>query len=195
MSDRVAGHTPFLGLLDAVEHAISHAETLTIGTIVDVLGVRGHGPIIALLATLMILPSGMVPLMPAITGTALALSGLALAIGDSRVSLPGWIRRVTLPPGPFLRMMPSLRRVARRLSRLIRPRGVRILETWLVQVTIALCLALVGGVMIVLGSIPGLPFLLCLPILMLGLAMTAGDGLVTALALAAILGTAASVIF
>ncbi|MEM1076944.1 MAG: exopolysaccharide biosynthesis protein [Pseudomonadota bacterium] len=194
MSDRPAQDTPFLSLLDALEHALGQ-ETPTVGAIIDVLGVRGHGPIIALLATLMILPLGMIPFMPAIAGIALALSGLALAIGDERVSLPGWLRRVKLPPAPLLKALPTLRRAADRLSRVIRPRGLWILEIWLVEFAIALCLALVGGVIIVFGAIPGLPFLLCLPVLLLGLGMTAGDGWVTALAVAAILGIAASVIW
>jgi hypothetical protein len=38
--------------------------------------------------------------------------------------------------------------------------------------------------MILIGSIPGLPFVLCVPVLLFGLGLTAGDGLCIAIGFA-----------
>lgn len=192
--DAVPPENPFASLLDTLDQHLLPKEKVTLGEIIDVVGLRGHGPLITLIAVLMILPTGVIPLMPAFGGLTLILLGVALLVGDERIALPARARRVELPTRPICRVLPSLRGTAHRLARIIRPRGLWLLNLWGMQALVAVMLFVVGAILIVLGSIPGLPFILCLPVLLLGLGMTAGDAIATALAVLSVLGTIAYVL-
>lgn len=186
--DTTPPENPFASLLDTLDQHLLPKDKVTLGEIIDVVGLRGHGPLITLIAVLMILPTGVIPLMPAFGGLTLILCGFALLIGDERITLPARARRVELPTRPICRVLPSLRGTAHRLARVIRPRGLWILRLWGLKALIAVMLFVVGAVLIVLGSIPGLPFVLCLPVLLLGLGMTAGDAVTTGISVLSVLG-------
>jgi hypothetical protein len=64
---------------------------------------------------------------------------------------------------------------------------------WLALRAIAGLLLLCGTTIIAMGAIPGVPFLLAFPVLLLGVGLTAGDGVVVAAGLLATTAAAAAV--
>lgn len=173
------------GLLRDLERLIGDRERVLLGEVLDTLGARGHGPILLVLAALMMLPTGLLPLMPALIGGLIALTAVEMIAGGKGVSVPPRLARIALP-GALLRG--SLRRgapFARRVGRVLHPCWPVFVRSQAVQVVLAAILLMASAVMIVIGAIPGLPFLLVLPALLFGLGLTAGDGRLVAAGLLA----------
>ncbi|MDX8347437.1 exopolysaccharide biosynthesis protein [Cognatiyoonia sp. IB215446] len=163
-------------------------EQVSVAQILKILGARGHGPIILTLAGLMMLPTGMLPFMPSIIGILISLTAFEMLVGGQGVSVPGRVGRIMIS-APMLRA--GLDRAAPifdRLGRLMHPRAQFLVHNKLALTAIAIVLLMISGTMIIIGAIPGLPFILCVPVLLFGLGLTAGDGVVVALAIAACIG-------
>lgn len=179
------GHDDPLAELLADLAALAEAQvTVSVGEIMAALGARGHGPIILTLAALMMVPVGMLPMMPTLIGVMLALTAGQMLIGGQSVSLPAFIARQRLDGERFAAALQRAFPLSRRLRRVLHPRWRALAQSVVALWLIALYLLVVSLVMIVFGSVPGLPFLLCMPVLLFGLGLTAGDGLVVAMGFA-----------
>jgi hypothetical protein len=175
---------PLAGLMADLVALSETQVSVAVGEIMAALGARGHGPIILTLAAFMMLPLGMLPFMPSLVGVLLALTAAQMLMRGKAVTLPAFIARRRID-GETLRL--TLARavpLCRRLGRVLHPRWDIVVQGDVFHVLIALYLLAAAVVIIVLGGIPGLPFMLCIPALLFGLGMTAGDGLVVSLGLA-----------
>lgn len=184
----------FKGLLADLDRLTVRRETVPLGVLLDTLGARGHGPIILLLALLMILPTGMLPLMPVIIGTLFVLTAVGMLVGGDGVSVPARLARVSLPAARLHTAFARLQPLCDRLGRLLYPRAPAWVEGALPLTLIALILIATGIAVALFGIVPGLPFLLCLPALILGAGLTAGDGRAVALGLGATLAAGAGAV-
>ncbi len=166
------------------------AGPIPLGEVLDRLGARGHGPILLTLAILMMLPTGMLPLMPALTGALLALTALQMIVGGAGISIPARLARVPLDPAHLRAVVRWLVPLCRRLGRVLHPRFGLLVTGGASLLAIALILLASALAMILIGAIPGVPFLLCIPALLFGLGLTAGDGALVAAGFAAFAGAA-----
>lgn len=165
-----------VGLLADLEQVTQTAPRVRIGDLLTVLGARGHGPILLTLSSLMLLPTGMLPFMPAIMGALIAAMAFEMLIGDAGVSLPTRLCRIELNSAKLAAALRRAAPVSRTLGRLMHPRLDVLVSNRLSLTGIALILLVFAAIMIVTGAIPGLPFVLCIPALLFGLGLTAGDG-------------------
>jgi hypothetical protein len=183
------------GLLADLAGLAEGRDRVTLGEVLEALGARGHGPIILVLALLMLMPTGLVPFMPTIIGILLVLTAVQMAIGGKGVTLPRRLAHVGMPGRAIRAGLARSAPVFRRIGRLLHPRLDALVSGRPVLLLIAAILVASGGVMAVIGGIPGLPFLLCLPALFFGFGLTAGDGLVVALGIAATVGATMGVVW
>ncbi|RYH12337.1 exopolysaccharide biosynthesis protein [Tropicimonas sp. IMCC6043] len=168
---------PLTEMLRALTETIGTRERVFLGELIDALGARGYGPVILLAAAMTLLPTGMIPGVPAFMGVILMLTGVEMLRGRRGLWLPPRLYGITLPGPALLRGIHRAEPTVRRLERHIRAR-LQFLITWRISLwSIAAILIVTSGVMIVIGAIPGLPFVLALHLLAFGLGLTAGDGL------------------
>ena len=163
-------------MLLTLAETIGTRERVLLGELTDSLGPRGFGPIILLAAAMMMLPTGIIPGVPAFMGVLLLLAGGQMLSGKRELWLPPRIYGITLPGPALLRGLVRAKPVAIKLERWVKARWLFLVEWRASLWFIAVILILSSGVIIVIGAIPGLPFLLALHVLAIGIGLTAGDG-------------------
>ncbi len=177
-------------ILRDLTRTIGTRQKVLLGELVEALVEHGYGPVILLAAAMMILPIGMIPGVPAFMGIVLLLTGVQMLRGKHSLWLPPRLYGITLP-GPLLlrairRVLPFTLRIESRL----RPRLSFLIDWRLSCWAMALILILTAILLIVIGAVPGLPFLLALHVLTFGLGLTTRDGLFVAAGYAILLPVA-----
>ena len=180
------GDDQLSGLLDDLEALLDDRERVSLGEIIDTLGARGFGPLLVTLSAFLILPVGMIPGMPGLVAIVLVLIGLQMLIGQKRLWAPVGVRSRTVSAELLRVSIHRARPIARRLRPVLMPRLCALTDNGLLLTTAAAIFIATGAVIFVIGFIPGLPFVLSIHVLLIGLGMTARDGIVTALGFAAI---------
>ncbi len=175
------GHDHLSGLLDELEALIDGRDEVSLGAIIDQLGARGFGPLLVALSAFLILPVGMIPGMPGLVAIVLVLVGLQMLIGHKRLWAPEALRGRLISTGPLRASINRARPVARRLRPILMPRLGGLVDNGLTLTAAAAIFIVTGVVIFLIGFIPGLPFVLSLHVLLIGLGMSARDGLVTLL--------------
>ncbi|MEQ6249766.1 exopolysaccharide biosynthesis protein [Sulfitobacter sp. HNIBRBA3233] len=171
-------------VVDALDDLAQSEDDVTIGDVVDSFGGRGFGPIITLLALVVISPLGGIPVLPTLVAIVIALIAVQLVIGRDALWLPRVLsdrgvddRRVEKAAEKLRRPAGWLdRRMGARAAALVAPPMPRIAA----GVVIVLCLAVPPSEVI--------PFAALLPmgaIALIGMALTVRDGLAMVVALAA----------
>ena len=177
-------------ILRDLTRTIGTREKVLLGELVEALVEHGYGPVILLAAAMLILPIGMIPGVPAFMGIVLLLTGVQMLRGKHSLWLPPRLYGITLP-GPLLlrairRIVPFTLRIESRL----RPRLSLLVDWRLSRWAMALILILTAILLIVIGAVPGLPFLLALHVLTFGLGLTTRDGFFVAAGYAILLPVA-----
>ena len=177
-------------ILRDLTRTIGTRQKVLLGELVEALVEHGYGPVILLAAAMLILPIGMIPGVPAFMGIVLLLTGVQMLRGKHSLWLPPRLYGITLP-GPLLlrairRIVPFTLRIESRL----RPRLSFLVDWRLSRWAMALILILTAILLIVIGAVPGLPFLLALHVLTFGLGLTTRDGFFVAAGYAILLPVA-----
>ncbi|PTW47124.1 MULTISPECIES: exopolysaccharide biosynthesis protein [Rhodovulum] len=158
------------------------SDRVSVADLIETLGARGFGPLLVMLSAFLILPVGMLPGLPGVVAVFMILIGGRMITGKTTLWLPGRLRRVHLSGHVLAVSVARAQPAALWLRPLLAPRLVTFVESGLATRLIALILMATGVLIFLLGFIPGLPFVLSLHVLMLGLAMSTRDGLVAFLA-------------
>lgn len=164
------------GLLDDLEAAADGRERIPLGALLGAIGPRGFGPILVLLSLAIILPTGMIPLLPHVVAVVLGFVAVELALGSRALRLPRRLREVGVPARHVRAFAARARPLAARIGRVLRPRNEIFAATRTAHLALAGILFLAALLLFAVGLIPGLPFLLCVPVLLIGLGLTARDG-------------------
>lgn len=180
------GEDQLSGLLDDLEALIDDHDRVSLGEIIDALGARGFGPLLVTLSAFLILPVGMIPGMPGLVAIVLVLIGLQMLIGQKRLWAPVGLRNRTISAELLRASVERARPMAQWLRPVLMPRYCRLVTNGLTLTTAAAIFIATGVVIFLIGFIPGLPFVLSLHVLLIGLGMTARDGIVTLLGFVAI---------
>ena len=180
----MSDHDPLLQTLDAVREQ-TESDVTCFGDIVDAIEERGYGPLIMVLSAFVILPTGAIPGVPAVVGVALLLIAGQLLWGRDAPWLPQWLRRFEIDNDTLNSATDAARPWAERLSALLRHRLSVLTNGPVANRVVALCVVAASLALIPLGFIPFIPMALGAALFLLGLGMTARDGLVIALGYAA----------
>jgi hypothetical protein len=164
------------GLLADIERLAGGGGHVTLDALLATIGPRGFGPVIVTMALILILPLGMIPGMPGFVAIVLAAIGVELALGRHALKPPRRLRDLRVPAALLAGIARRLRPLARWSGRVLRPRLPFLAAARPGGLLIAAVLILSSGVIFVLGFIPGLPFALAWPLLLIGLGLTVRDG-------------------
>lgn len=164
-------------VLEQVEEKTEGEKCISIGEFLDTFEHRGYGPLLLIIALLIVLPTGGIPGVPTLLGLVIILIASQLAWGRATPWLPKRLRKVSFKKTLFDKGVEKIKPVTAKIDHLIRPR-----MKWLASGFPA---RIVGLVCIVLAAV--MPFLEVIPfadiipgsaIALLGLGLTARDGAV-----------------
>ena len=179
MTERRAARGRRLGEILAELSARSDPE-LRLGELIEAIGDRGHGLLIAAFALPNVLPVYL-PGLSAVFGLPLVFVALQLVLGRHRLWLPKALLGSTISRPLIARLATSLAPWLARLERALKPRWPEVMGPVTERLVglLAVLLGLLLSLPIPLTNIP-----LSAPLVLLGLALAEEDGLMLAIALA-----------
>ena len=182
-------------LLDRVSAVASENEQLSLGSIVDRLGQRSFGPLLLLSGVITLAPLvGDIPGVPTVLALLVLLVAAQLLIGRDRLWLPNWLLARSVASDKVERGLGWLRRPARAIDRLLRPR-LTVLTGWVGGRAIALGCIVIALAMPPMELVPFSANGAGLALTAFGLGLIARDGLLALLAFIITLGTLAAVTY
>lgn len=167
--------TALLESLDATPGGAGDGDRLSIGEILTVIGERGYGPLVLMLALIAALPTGAVPGIPSVCGISIALVSTQLVFGKKYPWLPNRLRRLAIQRERYRQVSRRLEPWTRRLDRLVRPRLHGLIEGVATRLIGVACVVL-GVCMVPLEIIPFAAAAPALAIALMGLGLTGRDG-------------------
>lgn len=173
-------HT-LLALFTSLEEAGDGREKLPLGEILHAIGARGFGPLLVVLALMLISPVGIVPGIPAICGFSLVLIGVHMIVGRRQLWLPGRLAHIKIGTGLLRGIAGHLRAILNRLHPILGQRRSALSASPLAVALIGCASVLSGLVIAFVGFIPGLPFALSWHLLAFGLGLSLRDGVLVAI--------------
>lgn len=179
MTTRHAGDGRRLGEILA-ELAARPEPDLTLGELIQCMGDRGHGLLIAALALPNVLPIYL-PGLSAVFGLPLVFIAFQLVLGRQNLWLPPALARRSIARSTFARMAGAIAPWLARLERALRPRWPELLGPMAERLAglLAILLGLLLSLPIPLTNIP-----LAIPLVLIGLGLAERDGLMLAIGLA-----------
>ncbi|HEY8017631.1 MAG TPA: exopolysaccharide biosynthesis protein [Dongiaceae bacterium] len=179
MTTRHAGDGRRLGEILA-ELAARPEPDLTLGELIQGMGDRGHGLLIAALALPNVLPIYL-PGLSAVFGLPLVFIAFQLVLGRRNLWLPPVLARRSIARATFARMAGAIAPWLARLERALRPRWPEFLGPMAERLAglLAILLGLLLSLPIPLTNIP-----LAVPLVLIGLGLAERDGLMLAIGLA-----------
>ena len=180
-------------LLDAAGNASDDRKT-SVGQIVESLGENSLTPNLIFVALAVVSPLSGVPLFSSICGITIALISAQMLVGRNHIWLPGFVMSRQIDSDKLDRALKALRRPARWLDRITRPRLTFLVRGPLRKLTQALCM-ICGLAMPLLEIVPFTSSILGTVVSLLAFGMLARDGLFTLLGLAFLLALGGGVLW
>jgi hypothetical protein len=169
-------------LLDKIGEAAKTGERVPLGSILETVGSRSFGPLLLVAGLVTLAPIiGDIPGMPTIMGLMVLLISGQMLIRQDRFWLPEWLLKRSVARDDLCKTLDWLRRPARFLDRLIRPRLFLFIRDAGLYVIAVTCLA-IAAVMPIMETIPFSANIAGVALTAFGLALIASDGLLALLA-------------
>lgn len=164
-------------VLDRIEQAARQQQSVSLGEVVEHFGNRSFSPLLLLAGLITITPIvGDIPGMPGIMGTLVILIAGQMLLGRKHLWLPAVLDRRNISREKLERGLGWMRRPARAVDRVLRPR-LRTLTQGPGATCIALACLLIGIALWPLQLVPMAPNGAGLALTAFGLALVANDGL------------------
>lgn len=171
-------------LLDEFDEEVSDQETAEVRDLIEAFGSRAFGPLLAAPALILLTPVGGIPLVPGVLAAFIVLISSQHLIGRSTPWLPARLADRGIDRERWDRARDRVRPWLRRVDRVVKPR----LE-WLagppMDHVISVLAVLLAVSMVPLGFIPFAVAVPAFAVLLLGVALSARDGLLVLLGLIA----------
>lgn len=175
-------------LLDEMREAADESDgRVTVGDLLDRIGTRSFGPLLLLPALIAFTPLGGIPGVPTALACMIIVIAGQLVVGLDHFWLPGVLLRRSVEPKKLCKSVDLLRRPARWIDRLVRPRLTWLTKEPFVHLAALLCI-LVALSVPPLEIVPfaGTPSWAAIAIF--GLALIARDGIFALLAFGVSIG-------
>jgi len=166
--------------LDALLSESEGQEHLRVGDILHTFGRQAFGPLILIPAVLLTLPTGVLPGVPLVLGAFIALICLEIVFGSRQPTIPRLFSRLKMSRQSVVKAREGAARPIALVDRLIRPRLTFLVGHPFIELIAVICL----GLCALLLPLEFVPFATALPgsvLILMGLAITARDGLIAAL--------------
>jgi hypothetical protein len=170
------------GLMDAIIDANEGCDRISIGQAFGVVGQRSFGPVLLVPGLIALSPLSGIPGMPTLVGLMVLLVTSQLLMGRSDIWLPQFILRRSASRKRFDKAMGVMRKVARFVDKLIKPR-LCFLTKGVAQYAIASVCLLLSLASPLLELLPFVITGVGAAVSAFGLALLAEDGLLALLAL------------
>lgn len=182
-----AADTPLQSVLDQVETAMDGGESVDLKTVVESFGNRAFGPIMVLCGLCMMTPLGAIPGIPPAFGVIVIVFALQLLFRRKTPWMPNVLARVKIPSAKLTAVQNKVRPILAKIDGIISPR-----LTWAAtgpaQVIVSLIAIILSLTFFPLGMVPFGVVAPAFIILLLGLGITARDGIIVLLAFGLSLG-------
>ena len=178
---------PLQSVMDQIETALDGSESVDLKTVVEAFGNRSFGPIMVLCGLCMMTPLGMIPGIPPAFGVIVIVFALQLLFRRKTPWMPEVLRRVKIPAEKLSKVQVKVRPFLAKIDAIIRPR-LQWAATGPMQVLISIVAIFVSLSFFPLGMVPFGVVAPAAIILLLGLGITARDGILTILGLSLSLG-------
>lgn len=178
-------------VLDATEQSTEGKDPVRVGDILGAFETRLFGPLLIIPGLMLLTPLGAIPGAPAILGILVAFLTAQRLIGFQRPWVPKRLRNRGIDREKILRAFKRIRPWTQRVDKVIKPR-LTALTTGRAEYSAIILALLLGATIPVVGLIP---FAAALPgagLTLIGLALTARDGLLMLAAFAFAAATAYS---
>lgn len=181
-------------LLGKIEALADRDDRVRLRDLHDLIGVRAFGPLLLLMALVALTPIGAVPALPTALAIAVTLIAGQVVLGRNRLWLPDFVERRHVSSRKLKASVRALSRPAQWLDAVVRPRLERLTEPPFDRLVALVCVAIA----LMIPPLEFVPFGVAAPALalaLMGLALTARDGLVVILAAFVALCGAGAVLF
>lgn len=192
-ADRPTEAANLSGVLDEIAQKADHDETpasLTLGEVFDSVGRRSYGPLLLVIGLFAISPATVLPGMTWFAAALTLLVAGQMALGMKRIWLPARALAASLPRAAVQAGVEKARPWARRVDSVLKPRLMFLSKPPFVNLVAVFCI-LAALVTFPLGLIPLAPLAPGIAVVLLGLGMTAHDGLWLGLGMAVLGGAVA----
>lgn len=179
--------TPLQSVLDQIETTMDGSESVDLKTVVESFGNRSFGPIMVLCGLCMMTPLGAIPGIPPAFGVIVIVFAVQLLFRRKTPWMPEILRRVKIPSDKLSKVQAKVRPVLAKIDGIISPR-LQWAATGPMQVVISIVAIILSLSFFVLGMVPFGVVAPALIVLLLGLGITARDGILTLIGLSLSLG-------
>lgn len=163
-------------VLEATERSTEDNDPVRVGDILDAFAGRIFGPLLIIPGLMLLTPLGAIPGAPAILGILVAFLAAQRLIGQDRPWVPKRLRDRGIQREKLLRGFEKIRPWTRRVDRVIKPR-LTFLTTGRAEYLAVILALLLGATIPAVGLIPFAAMLPGAGLVLIGLALTARDGL------------------
>lgn len=185
--DDKTAHTPLQSVLDQLETAMNGEAAVDLKVVVESFGNRAFGPIMVLCGLCMMTPLGAIPGIPPAFGVIVIVFAVQLLFRRETPWMPKILARVKIPATKLKIVQEKLRPILAKIDGIISPRLLWA-ATGPAQVVASLIAIILSLTFFPLGMIPFGVVAPAFIILLLGLGITARDGIIVLLAFGLSLG-------
>lgn len=167
--------TKLTEVLEEVEEQ-TDSNRLTLGDVLDTFEHRGFGPLLLIIALLIVMPTGGIPGVPTVLGITIILIASQLAWGREEPWLPKRLRCVSFKKSTYEKGVNKITPITRRIDRVIKPRLLYLVSGFSKRVIGMACVVL-AMFMPFLEVVPFADIVPGTAIALMALGLTAKDGL------------------
>lgn len=184
--------TPLQSVLDLIATTLDGADSVDLKTVVEAFGNRAFGPIMVLCGLCMMTPLGAIPGIPPAFGVIVIVFALQLLFRRRSPWMPEFLRKVKIPADKLSKVQAKVRPFLAKIDGIISPR-LQWAVTGPMQIVVSLIAIILSLSFFVLGMIPFGVVAPAAIVLLLGLGITARDGILILVGLSLSLGVFAGV--
>lgn len=185
-------NTPLQSVMDQIAITLEGSASVDLKTVVEAFGNRAFGPIMVLCGLCMLTPLGGLPGLPPAFGVIVIVFALQLLFKRQSPWMPEVLRKVKIPAEKFLKVQAKVRPILAKIDHIINER-FQWAVTGSMQVVVSVIAIILSLTFFPLGMIPFGVVAPAAIILILGLGITARDGILILIGLTLSLGVFAGV--
>tara|TARA_R100001143_G_C3324093_1_gene116228 strand:+ start:368 stop:961 length:594 start_codon:yes stop_codon:yes gene_type:complete len=174
--------------LEAIRDDTEQGEQINVEELMGALNSRGYGPLLIGPALITVLPTGAIPGVPAISALLIIFVSVQILFKKKQPWIPTRFKDASFSRKKFVNGLEKVKPYTKKIDSLFYPR-MQFLVRHEIQPLIALLCILMSICIIILGWIPFLAMLPASGILLLGLGLSAKDGLMVSISIAIMLGS------
>jgi len=180
--------------LEAIRDETEQGEKISVEELMTALNSRGYGPLLIGPALITVLPTGAIPGVPAISALLIILVSVQILMKHKKPWIPKRFKDASFSRKKFVNGIKKVKPYTKKIDALFYPR-LQFLVRHEIQPFIAILCIIMSICIIILGWIPFLAMLPASGILLLGLGLSAKDGLMVSISMAIMIGSLAALYF